>query len=95
MLHLKENIISTLQSKGNVLLPVESATRVLELASVLDQHWSENNITFPLTFLAPHSQKTINVAKTCLEWFSDTIAQAFSQKRELPFELKYDIKILV
>lgn len=86
--------MTTLQSNGSVIIPVDCATRVLELAYVLDQHWQRNNITFPLVLLSEHGQKTVNVAKTMLEWFSDSIAQSFSQQRESPFELKYKIMIL-
>jgi cleavage and polyadenylation specificity factor subunit 2 len=74
---LISTIISTLEGGGNVLIPIESTTRVLELAYLLDQHWAFNRIQFNLLFLTTQSLKTINLARSMLEWMGDGISQAF------------------
>lgn len=85
------NLISicmeTLQASGNVLIPVESTTRVLELAYLLDQHWAFNRVHYHLVFLTHQSQKTITLARSMLEWMGDGISQAFAA-RELPFDFR-------
>ena len=36
------NILKTVRAGGNVLIPTDSAGRVLELMRVLDQYWIQN-----------------------------------------------------
>ncbi len=79
--------MNALSNEGNVLIPVDNV-RSLELAYILDQHWTQKRLQVPLILLTPHS-KTIHFAKSMLEWFGDTIAQAFAQRREIPFDLRY------
>ncbi|KAJ1343806.1 hypothetical protein BSLG_001617 [Batrachochytrium salamandrivorans] len=84
---LIESIATVLSEQGNVLIPSDSTTRVLELLYMLDQHWAYHRFSFHLVFLTHQSQNTINLAKSTLEWMGDGIAQAFTA-RELPFEFK-------
>lgn len=85
---LINSLTSTLENNGNVLIPVESTTRVLELSYLLDQHWAYNRLTYHLLFLTSQSSKTINLARSMLEWMGDGISQAFAA-RELPFDFRY------
>jgi cleavage and polyadenylation specificity factor subunit 2 len=39
---LLDAVMATLRGDGNVLLPVDSAGRVLELVLLLDRHWQEH-----------------------------------------------------
>jgi cleavage and polyadenylation specificity factor subunit 2 len=89
---LISTIKDTLQSQGNVLIPVDSTTRVLELIYLLDQQWAFDKIPHHLVFLSHESIKTVNFARSMLEWMGDGISQAFAA-RELPFDLK-NLKIL-
>ncbi|ORX87994.1 Metallo-hydrolase/oxidoreductase [Anaeromyces robustus] len=82
-------IFKTLSKKGNVLIPVDSTTRILELAYILDQHWGNNKISFPLVVFTHQGYRTIQFAKSMLEWMSDSLLNIFSQTRENPFELKH------
>lgn len=86
---LLATIMATLESGSNVLIPIECTTRILELAYLLDQHWAFNRLaSYNLVFLTHQSAKTINLARSMLEWMGDGISQAFAA-RELPFDFKY------
>ncbi|XP_057446178.1 cleavage and polyadenylation specificity factor subunit 2 [Lotus japonicus] len=84
----------TLRSGGNVLLPIDTAGRVLELILMLESYWAEENLVYPIYFLSYVSSSTIDYVKSFLEWMSDTIAKSFEQTRENIFLLKY-ITLLV
>ncbi|KAJ3145453.1 cleavage and polyadenylation specificity factor subunit 2 [Geranomyces variabilis] len=86
---LVDTITAALNANASVLIPVDSSTRVLELAYLLEQHWAFHRLQYPLAFLAHQSYRTMSLAKTMLEWMGDGIAQAFTQRREAPFDLKY------
>jgi cleavage and polyadenylation specificity factor subunit 2 len=81
-------IMSVLDGNGNVLIPVENATRVLELAYLLDQHWAFNRVTHHLALFSHQSQNIITLARSMLEWMGDGISEAFAA-RELPFDFRY------
>ncbi|KAL6127709.1 hypothetical protein ACLB2K_071072 [Fragaria x ananassa] len=53
---LTETIKKTLRSQGNVLLPVDTAGRVLELLQILESCWNEESLPFPHLF--PNSFET-------------------------------------
>jgi cleavage and polyadenylation specificity factor subunit 2 len=82
--------MKTLRNGGNVLLPVDSAGRVLELLMILDSHWNQQKITnFTAAFLTFQSFNTVEFAKSSIEWMSDSVMNAFDHSRENPFALKY------
>ncbi|ORX89542.1 hypothetical protein K493DRAFT_233166 [Basidiobolus meristosporus CBS 931.73] len=85
---LFESIISTLRNGGNVLVPVDSSSRVLEIAYVLDHLWNSQRLSFPLLFYTHKSYRTTQFAKSMLEWMSDSITKQFESARENPFDLK-------
>ncbi|CAO3630036.1 unnamed protein product [Cunninghamella blakesleeana] len=84
-----DTINSTLTKGGSVLLPSDSAARVLELCYVLDQYWTNNQLNYPLIMLSNTSYHTIHFAKIMLEWMGTDLTKHFSQTRENPFEFKY------
>ncbi|KAI9258770.1 beta-lactamase-like protein [Phascolomyces articulosus] len=84
-----DTMMTTLRSGGSVLLPTDSSARVLELAYLLDKHWSQNQLTYPLIMLTNTSYHTAHFAKIMLEWMGDDLTQHFSQTRENPFDFKY------
>ncbi|KNC99735.1 uncharacterized protein SPPG_05115 [Spizellomyces punctatus DAOM BR117] len=86
---LVDTITAALSAGANVLIPVDSSTRVLELAYLLEQHWAFNRVQYALIFLAHQSYRTMTLARTMLEWMGDGVAQAFSQRREVPFDFKF------
>ncbi|KAK1260114.1 Cleavage and polyadenylation specificity factor subunit 2 [Acorus gramineus] len=82
-------ILETLRGDGNVLLPVGTAGRVLELLLILDQYWTQHHLTFPIYFLTNVSTSTIEYIKSFLEWMSDSIAKSFEHTRDNAFLLKH------
>ncbi|CAG8535872.1 10008_t:CDS:10 [Ambispora gerdemannii] len=87
---LFETIIKTLQNEGgNVLIPTDSSARVLELTYLLDQYWTANHIQYPLILMTHQSYRTLQYAKSMLEWMGDAINRQFDTSRENPFEFRY------
>ncbi|KAL8141831.1 hypothetical protein V2J09_014863 [Rumex salicifolius] len=89
-----DTIMRTLRSDGKVLLPVDTAGRALEILLMLEQHWAQHHLTYPIFFLTYVSSSTVDYAKSFLEWMSDSIAKSFEQTRENPFVLK-NVTLLV
>ncbi|KAF3432974.1 hypothetical protein FNV43_RR24076 [Rhamnella rubrinervis] len=84
-----DTIKKTLRSDGNVLLPVETAGRVLELLQILESCWAEESLSYPIFFLTYVASSTIDYVKSFLEWMSDSIAKSFEKTRENAFLLKH------
>nr|POF26721.1 cleavage and polyadenylation specificity factor subunit 2 [Quercus suber] len=84
-----ETIKKTLAAGGNILLPVDTAGRVLELILTLEQYWSDKSLNYPIFFLTYVASSTIDYVKSFLEWVSDSIAKSFEQNHENPFLLKH------
>lgn len=73
---------------GNILIPIETSTRILELAYTLEDFWKRRKLQQHLIFLSHQSQSTIVYAKSMLEWMGDSISQSF-QTRDQPFDFRY------
>ncbi|KAI8145312.1 beta-lactamase-like protein [Fennellomyces sp. T-0311] len=84
-----DTMMTTLRAGGSVLLPTDSSARVLELSYLLDKHWTDNQLNYPLIMLTNTSYHTAHFAKSMLEWMGDELTQHFSQTRENPFDFKY------
>lgn len=87
-------IIKALRADGNVLLPVDTAGRVLELILILEQYWEQQKLTHPIFFLTYVSSSTIDYVKSFLEWMSDSIAKSFEHTRDNAFLLRH-VKLLI
>lgn len=81
-------ITRTLMMNGKVLLPVDSAGRVLELLLILEQHWTQHHLSYPIFFLTYVASSTVEYVKSFLEWMSDSIAKSFEHSRDNAFTLK-------
>ncbi|CAH8272030.1 unnamed protein product [Arabidopsis lyrata] len=84
-----DTISKHLEVGGNVLLPVDTAGRVLELLLILEQHWSQRGFSFPIYFLTYVSSSTIDYVKSFLEWMSDSISKSFETSRDNAFLLRH------
>lgn len=84
-----DTISKHLEVGGNVLLPVDTAGRVLELLLILEQHWSQRAFSFPIYFLTYVSSSTIDYVKSFLEWMSDSISKSFETSRDNAFLLRH------
>lgn len=84
-----EAILKALRSDGNVLLPVDTAGRALELILILEQYWAQQHLTYPIFFLTNVATSTIDYVKSFLEWMSDSIAKSFEHTRDNAFLLRH------
>ncbi|KAJ9679451.1 hypothetical protein PVL29_021397 [Vitis rotundifolia] len=82
-------ILKTLRGDGNVLLPVDTAGRVLELMLILEQYWTQHHLNYPIFFLTYVASSTIDYVKSFLEWMSDSIAKSFEHTRDNAFLLRH------
>ncbi|WFD00072.1 hypothetical protein MYAM1_002818 [Malassezia yamatoensis] len=69
---LLDRIHQTLTGGHSVLIPVDSAARLLELLVLLDQHWSYayQHQRFPLCLVSRTGQEFLDRARTFIEWMS-------------------------
>ena len=64
---LKANVMETLRGDGNVLIAVDTAGRVLELAQLLDQIWRTKDAglgVYPLALLNNVSYNVVEFSKS-------------------------------
>lgn len=87
---LRASVMETLRRGGNVLLPVDSAGRVLELMLVLHNFWTREAgcNTYELVFLSNMAYNTVEAARSQLEWMSRNLLEMFDRQRDNPFSLK-------
>ena len=87
---LLERVRHSVEQGGNVLLPVDSTGRVLELLIVLDECWQQNHLRHvTLAFLSPESRSTVDMAMSQTEWLSKHVNQRFVQSRQNVFALPH------
>ncbi|KAI3521655.1 hypothetical protein L1887_11127 [Cichorium endivia] len=82
-------ILNTLRGNRNVLFPVDTAGRILELLLILEQYWEQHHLTYPIFFLTYVSSSTVDYVKSFLQWMSDAIAKSFERTRDNAFLLKF------
>ncbi|XP_066244891.1 probable cleavage and polyadenylation specificity factor subunit 2 [Euwallacea similis] len=89
---LMTNILQTLRSNGNVLIAVDTAGRVLELAHMLDQLWRNKDsglLTYSLALISNVAYNVVEFAKSQIEWMSDKLMRSFEGARNNPFQFKH------
>ncbi|KAK6182594.1 hypothetical protein SNE40_010244 [Patella caerulea] len=89
---LMTTILQTMRNDGNVLVAMDTAGRMLELAQLLDQMWrsTESGLsTYSLALLNNVSFNVIEFAKSQVEWMSDKIMRAFEDNRNNPYQFKH------
>ncbi|XP_058801981.1 probable cleavage and polyadenylation specificity factor subunit 2 [Phymastichus coffea] len=89
---LMTNILQTLRGGGNVLVGVDTAGRVLELAHMLDQLWRNKEsglLAYSLALLNNVSYNVVEFAKSQIEWMSDKLMKSFEGARNNPFQFKH------
>ncbi|XP_049849275.1 cleavage and polyadenylation specificity factor subunit 2-like [Schistocerca gregaria] len=80
-------IFSTLREGGDVLIPVDSAGRVLELLIWIEECWADKQ-RYQVVFLSNTAYSVVEFAKTQLEWLQDILSQKFYDERINAFDLK-------
>lgn len=84
-----DSMVKVLSSGGSVLLPVDTAGRVLELLLIMEQYWAQRHLVYPIYFLTNVSTSTVDFVKSFLEWMSDSISKSFEHTRDNAFLLRY------
>eukprot|EP00887_Chlorella_sp_A99_P003905 scaffold11.g3905.t1 len=78
---LLDAVMATLRGDGNVLIPIDAAGegrgRILELILLLERHWAEHRLTYPLVFLSPMAYNTLEFAKSQLEWMNEALVKSY------------------
>lgn len=85
-------ILQTLRGGGNVLVSVDTAGRVLELAHMLDQLWQNKDsglLAYSLALLNNVSYNVVEFAKSQIEWMSEKLMRTFEGRRNNPFAFKH------
>lgn len=89
-------ILATIRKNGNVLIPTDTAGRIVELAIELTAAWEENRPSLslpgnsrpvPLVVFHQFASKTFSFARTMIEWMSDAVVKRFDTTRHNPFDL--------
>ena len=76
--------------KGNVLIPVDTAGRLIELSVHLNEAWQNDSSLsqIPLIILHQLSSRTFDFARSMIEWMSDEVVKRFDISRENLFIFK-------
>lgn len=94
---LEATIRQTLQRGGNVLVAVDTAGRMLELALMLEQLWNNKESglrAYKLVLLNNVAYNVIEFAKSQIEWMSDKLMKSFEGSRNNPFNFRLDIRVI-
>ncbi|KAF2069615.1 hypothetical protein CYY_009063 [Polysphondylium violaceum] len=86
---LLDTMRQTLRSNGNVLLPVDTAGRVLELLLCIESYWSQNRLgLYDVVFLNHETSNICEFAKSQLEFMSAAASIKFEQRNENVFSFR-------
>lgn len=89
---LMTNILQTLRNNGNVMVTVDTAGRVLELAHMLDQLWKNKEsglMAYSLALLNNVSYNVVEFSKSQIEWMSSKLMKSFEGARNNPFQFRH------
>ena len=89
---LMTTILQTLRAGGHVLVAIDTAGRMLELAHMLDQLWRNKEsglMAYSLALLNNVSYNVVEFAKSQIEWMSDKLMRTFEGARNNPFQFKH------
>ncbi|KAF8385948.1 cpsf-2 [Pristionchus pacificus] len=89
---LVTKMLRTLQKGGDCLVVIDTAGRVLEIAHLLDQLWSNKDAglgAYNLVMLSHVASSVVRFAKSQIEWMSDKVMRSFEQGRFNPFQFDH------
>mmetsp|Transcript_2299 Transcript_2299/g.3954 ORF Transcript_2299/g.3954 Transcript_2299/m.3954 type:complete len:754 (-) Transcript_2299:2243-4504(-) len=83
-------VLDSLRLGGNVLMPVDTAARIIEISLLLDEAFTLQKITKSGSICVLHhvAASTFDYARSMIEWMSDSIANRFDLHRENPFSFR-------
>ena len=85
--NLMETIMAVLRRDGNVLLPVDTSGRILELLLLLVKEWDTNkyHTSYNLIYYGYMCHNVLNYAKSQLEWMSQQLNTQFTDHGQHPY----------
>ncbi|KAJ1841391.1 hypothetical protein LPJ70_004236, partial [Coemansia sp. RSA 2708] len=87
-----DSIGAVVKRGGNVLIPVDSAARVLEIAYVLNEWWPRERSrrdTHALCLLGTSARKLRNFAQSLVGWMAASVEGQMSDRDTRPFDLRH------
>ncbi|KAJ2358600.1 hypothetical protein GGF43_000701 [Coemansia sp. RSA 2618] len=87
-----DSVGAVVKSGGNVLIPVDSAARVLEIAYVLNEWWRHERglrDTHALCLLGGSARKVRSFAQSLVGWMASDIESKMSTRDTKPFDLRH------
>eukprot|EP00020_Sapocribrum_chincoteaguense_P001940 CAMPEP_0170743512 /NCGR_PEP_ID=MMETSP0437-20130122/7304_1 /TAXON_ID=0 /ORGANISM="Sexangularia sp." /LENGTH=460 /DNA_ID=CAMNT_0011082179 /DNA_START=61 /DNA_END=1439 /DNA_ORIENTATION=- len=83
-------LIGAMRNGGNVLVPCDTAGRVLELLLMVEQHWAHYELAhYKVAFYNNVAPNVLEFAKSQLEWMSDAVVRMLENQRQNPFDFRY------
>ena len=88
---LLDAIGSALARGADVVMPVDTAGRLLEVLLVLEQSWRADRrlARWPVVLLSGVGQSTLEFAKSQIEWMSKDVVSAFELNGENSFAMRH------
>ncbi|KAJ1874513.1 hypothetical protein LPJ57_004797, partial [Coemansia sp. RSA 486] len=89
------SVANAVKRGGNVLIPVDSSARVLEIAHVLNEWWPQERSRkdkYTLYLLGRCAKKMISFAQSLTAWMADGIGELAS-KDSKPFDLRHIVVV--
>lgn len=80
-MHSSWTAIKSYVYAGSVLVPVETAGRLLEVLLVLAGAWESQNLPQPLVLLTHVALTVLELARSQLEWLADGLSKALAAAR--------------
>jgi len=88
---LFDQVIATLRGGGNILIPVDSGSRVLEICLAFDRYWasSKKRGAYNLALLSPLHKSMLGIAQQNMNYMNTELTNQFSKDRINPFQFRY------
>ncbi|CAI5452093.1 unnamed protein product [Caenorhabditis angaria] len=87
---LVNKILRTVRQRGDCMIVIDTAGRILEIAHLLDQLWSNTDAglsTYNLVMLSHVASSVVQFAKSQLEWMNEKLYR-YDSTRSNPFNLR-------
>lgn len=86
---LLDACVAALRADGNVLIPIDAAGRLLELILILENHWAQHKLPYPIALVGPMVHTTMEFARSQLEWMNEALVKSFGHSKDNPFTLRH------
>ncbi|KAJ1724832.1 hypothetical protein LPJ53_000968 [Coemansia erecta] len=86
-----ESVGHAIEHGNNVLIPVDSSARVLEIAYILNEWWQQGRSrrsSHTLYLLGRCARKTLSFAQSLNGWMADGISKQLTGKNSKPFDMR-------